>query len=559
MNTTKQNLQRFSELLLLVVNGEHSPAELDELLELAAQHSELKHQLKNELEMDFLLSQVDGHEQKSAEFIEQVIEGSNTVSPNSLFENKVLNALSTPVLETKDRIGRIKQKLFSKESFYFSWGISGLSLLSCVLFAFLIFRNSVAFNPQNDEMLDNGVAVIVNVVNNTQGFVEGQPVSPGELILDDGFMELEFYHGAQLKIAGPAHLSIVNEANVQLYSGKVMTDVPEVAIGFTVDTPNSKVVDLGTAIGVSVAEDGSSQVHVFDGLVETVASNGETTQIAEGEAVSQGSNESSQWQFDSAQTELFEEFSEIADLSTYETNKKHQKWLSTKKWLLEDDSLVAYYDFEKNINKPRLLTNISSNQQVSHGAIIGAQWQEGPWSGKSSLEFKRASDRVRVNIPGEFEAFTLSTWIKIDSLDRLFNSILLTDGWDVGDIHWQLAHYNADNTGTIILGLKHKKKDGLNYNFKPFFSVSDSGVWYHLATTVNNNTKEVKIYVNGEVVKSQTLKSALSSWHIDEALIGNWDSQRRASPLRNLNGAIAELVVLSRDLQPEEIKKLSLN
>lgn len=560
MSNTDTAQQRFYELLTRVVDGQHTPDELDELLNLANSNSEFKQQLKTELEMDFLLSQVDNSEEKSTEFVDQVLTNSKSIASNSEFENKVLGAIGTQALEAKTWISRLKQNLFSKQSFYFSWGITGLSLMSCVLFAVLIFRNSVAFNPVDDEILDNGVAVIVNVVDNSQRFYVGQLVSPGELHVDDGFMELEFYHGAQLKIAGPAHLSIIDEAKVELHRGKVMTDVPEVAIGFTVDTPNSKVVDLGTAIGVSVDENGSSQVHVFEGLVETVAETGEKYQIGEGEAVSQDSKEMSQWYYENAQTFLFEEFSEIADLSVYEVSKQQKKWLEIKEWVLQDPDLLAYYDFEKNDNKPRLLTNLSQNEAVSSGAIIGAQWQQGPWPGKSALEFKRPSDRVRVNIPGEMDQFTLATWIKIDSLDRLFNSILLTDGWEVGDIHWQLGSFAADNqAGTIILGLKHKEKDGRNYNYKPFFSPSESGVWYHIATTLDNNTREVKIYVNGEKMVTRKLKFLAESWHFNKALIGNWDNKKQKSPLRNLNGAMAELAVFSRALNEEEVKKLSLN
>ena len=54
-------------------------------------------------------------------------------------------------------------------------------------------------------------------------------------------------------------------------TGKLAAEVPKAAIGFTVQTPQAVVVDLGTDFGVSVDAQGVTEAHVFAGTVEVAA------------------------------------------------------------------------------------------------------------------------------------------------------------------------------------------------------------------------------------------------------------------------------------------------
>ncbi|GAC13116.1 LamG-like jellyroll fold domain-containing protein [Aliiglaciecola lipolytica] len=563
MSDLKSQKQRFEQLLGQLLDNAISASEVDELLCLAQLSDEFKFSLRAQLEMDFLLTQTESAEAKEGIFVAKVHDASKQLLQHKEFEKRILQAIEDNpegIRATQDKAPK-KNNISGLSR---TWNWTALSIAACAVLTFFFFLH--IDEPENyyqpsvmlNEVNDNGVAVIVNVVNNSQHFKAGESVIPGNLQLLDGFLELEFYHGARLKIAGPADLDIINEQRVMLRHGKVMTDVPYVAIGFTIDTPNSEVIDLGTAIGVSVDHSGKSQIHVFDGLIETKDKQGETYRLAKGGAISQGSPLASEWQLKNATSSLFSEFSNINDLTITASNRQQRKWHEMKQWVLKDESLVAYYDFEKDLNLPRQLTNIAHTSETFHGAIVGANWAQGPWNGKSALEFKKASDRVRVDIKGEFDQFTLTTWIRIDSLDRRFNSILLTDNYNEGDIHWQLGHLDEQNEGKLVLGLKHTKDAGSNYTYQPFYSVSESGTWYHLATTVNQNTRQVKSYINGKLVMEKHLKHRTKSWHINKASIGNWDSTLNISPLRNLNGSIAEMMIFSRALSDDEIKKIAL-
>jgi ferric-dicitrate binding protein FerR (iron transport regulator) len=122
----------------------------------------------------------------------------------------------------------------------------------------------------------------------------GQRVMPGQLNLDRGVIRLDFVSGARVAIEGPAKIEVVDKMRLILLRGVVTAMIPESAIGFVVDTETAHVVDLGTAFGVSVGDDGTTDVCVFEGEV-TVNRRGSTSNqpalVSEGQAV-RASNQS---------------------------------------------------------------------------------------------------------------------------------------------------------------------------------------------------------------------------------------------------------------------------
>jgi hypothetical protein len=97
-------------------------------------------------------------------------------------------------------------------------------------------------------------------------------VSAGEpLAIDSGLVELELKQGTTLLIEGPAQWTVDGENAATLKRGKLVAEVPQQAIGFTLTTPTAKIVDLGTEFGVEVALNGNSDLHVRQGAVEVNA------------------------------------------------------------------------------------------------------------------------------------------------------------------------------------------------------------------------------------------------------------------------------------------------
>lgn len=83
-----------------------------------------------------------------------------------------------------------------------------------------------------------------------------------------GTIELTFDGGAVVTVDGPIEFRPRSTGELELRRGRLLASVPRKAIGFTVSTPTSTVVDLGTEFEVSVNDAGESDVLVRQGEVE---------------------------------------------------------------------------------------------------------------------------------------------------------------------------------------------------------------------------------------------------------------------------------------------------
>ncbi len=117
---------------------------------------------------------------------------------------------------------------------------------------------------------------------------EGDPLHIGQRIeLSEGQAQLLFKTGAILQLQGPSILELrgKNTAFLTLGSAEVLADSKE-SQGFTLDTPSSKFVDLGTAFSATVAPDGLSRLEVTLGKVNLVVEDDHDTHLLQkGEAI----------------------------------------------------------------------------------------------------------------------------------------------------------------------------------------------------------------------------------------------------------------------------------
>ena len=100
-------------------------------------------------------------------------------------------------------------------------------------------------------------------------------VAGQEIKLDSGLMVLNFSNGAEVTLEAPVHFTVLAKDRGRLDFGKLMAYAPERAHGFTILLPQANIVDLGTRFGASVAEDGVSETHVFEGKVQVQSTRGE--------------------------------------------------------------------------------------------------------------------------------------------------------------------------------------------------------------------------------------------------------------------------------------------
>jgi hypothetical protein len=96
----------------------------------------------------------------------------------------------------------------------------------------------------------------------------GEALSGKPMQLEAGLVELTFGTTAKVAVEGPAQFKLTGPNSMELLAGKISTDVPRHARGFTVKTPTATVVDLGTRFGAIVNADRASEVDVFQGRIQ---------------------------------------------------------------------------------------------------------------------------------------------------------------------------------------------------------------------------------------------------------------------------------------------------
>ena len=206
-------------------------------------------------------------------------------------------------------------------------------------------------------------------------------------------MELNFTSGAKLLIEGPSDFTINSPMNIELTSGKVVADIPPSAHGFTVNTPTSKTIDLGTRFAVK-ADSKSSEIHVIDGLVKSRGKQSDSyIELRKNEALKIDSD--------------FEEKKLEADFGQFLTALPPDK-VSDPKFIL-----WKFDENEGDISKP--LSHGYETKYMAHLKSIKDTLPERvPGKYGNALKFDGESNFVDTDFPGigGDKARTVSFWMK---------------------------------------------------------------------------------------------------------------------------------------------------
>ncbi len=115
----------------------------------------------------------------------------------------------------------------------------------------------------------------------------GDGIRAGQrLELGSGVLVIRFSSGALLELIGPAIIETRSENSSFLTMGeaRVVADTPE-SKGFTLATPTSDFVDIGTSFIAQVSPDGLSRLDVTDGEVDVVLKGTAPRRFRSGESV----------------------------------------------------------------------------------------------------------------------------------------------------------------------------------------------------------------------------------------------------------------------------------
>jgi hypothetical protein len=442
------------------------------------------------------------------------------------------------------------------------WAILGLSSLAAGLLVALALGRPPREGPEPEpaaEASDNTVAVLLRASGaewEDTGLPTrvGAPLPPGWLRLKSGVAHLEFYSGATVILEGPAEIRLISRIEAYCARGKLRATVPPQAHGFTIGSPSLDLVDRGTEFGLSVGE--RTEVHVFEGKVELYGPGaaGRPPALHEGLRTGQGVRVERAGVLRPIKLDPagFLTVRDLAARSQADLARRQREWLAASEALRNDPSLEVYYSFQGKQAWNRTLRD-RGPKEGRDGAIVGCSWVLGRWQGRQALEFKRVSDRVRFQLPGEFASVTLAAWVRVDALPNLNNSLMMADGWEEGGLHWQIG-----SDGKLILGVQGRPKGkGAHYHAAGAITPERFGQWLHLAVVYDRAGGRVTHYLDGSAVASAPVQFDIPLI-VGQAELGNWNMamHRNPSPIRFLTGCMDEFLFFSRALSGQEIERL---
>ena len=367
--------------------------------------------------------------------------------------------------------------------------------------------------------------------------LDGQVLAAGSsLRLSKGTLESVFESGVRVVVEAPCSLRILRNDRVALDEGVAWFEVPPGAEGFTVDTPNLTVVDLGTAFGIDASMAGHNEVHVTRGAVEVTSrvEGGDTESLQEGEA---------------RRVDEHGKLQEIdADAAKFSTTLPALKGL-VGHWEFETQSDGLTPDSSGNGHSGRLEGNATIVTDAERGNVL------------SVSGFRSSGDGVDIDSVREIPTLlvhrgaTLTAWIRRNPDSSA--------GFRYGYI---LALGASENSPVMSLGISKSSRLVVGYvegdggqdqvQVTGDTAVPD-GAWTHVAITYDRANNEAITYVNGLAQGSPTDISIVGDGALDwrHGSIGRClDHFERDD--RFFGGLIDDVRIYDRPLPAEDIQML---
>ncbi|MCM8536976.1 MAG: FecR domain-containing protein [Lentisphaeraceae bacterium] len=436
-------------------------------------------------------------------------------------------------------IGNDQEEVKPVKSFPFPLVL--LSAAAAIVIAFVLPTNS----SSNSYKVINSVSAVW--ANDGKSFEVGDSISTKKLNLKEGYSELETAEGVKLIVEGPAEFELVSNKEVILNKGKLVAYVPDKNTGFKVHTPQTEVLDLGTEFGVSVGQDGDTEVHVLEGQVETTSA-GKKTLVNKSEA-----------EFITKQKSVLAK----ADAGRFMRilPEKTDKDVSFIRWSFDEGQ------GEESVYRGKNLPEEDFNAYLKSTYKDGPKpkWIDGKYG--KALNFDATGGYLETGYPGigGAKARTVSFWVKIPKGAVEFNAVsMIAWGSYAGKGRtWQVAwNWKPEDGafGALRAGLYHGQIVGSK-------DLRD-GEWHHVAVVMfggqraNVNT-HILLYVDGQLEPASRksildVKTDIESKKAIKVLMGrNALAHVKGNEKHKVfNGSMDEVYIFDCALDEEQIRRL---
>ena len=171
--------------------------------------------------------------------------------------------------------------------------VSRLSIVTFItsLAAMLLMMTYVYLNPRTSYEVATLTDSIQSQWSSSLPLQKGGRLlaSSEKIELQRGTVKIESDKGVHLVLEAPASFNFVSPDEIVLHYGRLFAFVPERGNGFSVQTLNSKIIDLGTKFGVYADMKGETELHMFKGKALLIAGQSQsprkTTEVSAGRAL----------------------------------------------------------------------------------------------------------------------------------------------------------------------------------------------------------------------------------------------------------------------------------
>jgi hypothetical protein len=375
------------------------------------------------------------------------------------------------------------------------WKINKFSIASAVLalaaLLFIIVYIHLVPVPVHEEVATLTDTIETQWAESATVIRKGSRISTNTepLMLRKGIAKLLFDNGISVLFEAPSEFVLITEDQVKLNYGRLYAVVPQQGIGFTVTTPNSKIIDLGTEFGVRVDFNETTELHVIKG---------KTTLVADQEA----------------------------GKISLEVNEGHAKKISDQASEVTDircdtGLFVRQIQSEQNLvwrGRPLELADmVGGGNGLGTGKVnTGIRWEDGAFVSTQEYYIGERAQGTTDFIPVPDSPFVEGVFVPNSSNGTIQIAADPTIRWNVPDTPGQYC-YNIHNSGSISRGSGRIPLHTQVLDGKLCGTPANPVISVHANAGVTFNLKEIRRYYQYFSLKSFTAVCGYSETFFDYA------------------------------------------
>ena len=402
----------------------------------------------------------------------------------------------------------------------------------------------------------------------SQSLPSGFWLKPGTWKITQGAATITLDSGAKITVVSPASVKLINSNHARLINGTVSVDVPEPAIGFTLDTPTGRVVDLSTRFSVSVENGQDEEVHVLEGeVIVQYGENHQQSQLIGNKSAIRLSASSD---------------SSPVTPAPFRPDSYPREVKFTPRALIPDQDIgYVHWSFDE-VMEPSSADSMASfaasgtltEAHACSADVVTPLKQQAPLTTKGTfgkaLHLNGDGTWLKTHFPGVAgaQARTIAFWVRIPphAQDRQAYSIIgwghaephhLAQKWEIG---WNTARFPVRGTGV---------KGAIRTDFGSGHTIGSTdlrdGRWHHIVSVFTGGehadaATHIRHYVDGRfegvsAYRQQVIDTKTETSKSIPAVIGKY-LHPKDKAFGTFQGSIDELYVFNAALTPSQILQL---